>query len=55
MKLDELKKMIAEEFESYMKEDDVDVSVGADDVDAEMDKNPEDALEICAVEVLGRA
>ena len=36
MKLDELKKMIAEEFESYMKEDDVDVSVGADDVDAEM-------------------
>ena len=45
MKLDELKKMIAEEFESYMKEDDVDVSVGADDVDAEMDKNPEDALE----------
>lgn len=45
MKLDELKKMIAEEFESYMKEEDVDVSVGADDVDAEMDKNPEDALE----------
>ena len=45
MKLDELKKMIAEEFESYMKEDDVDVSVGADDVDAEVDKNPEDALE----------
>ena len=45
MKLDELKQMIAEEFESYMKEDDVDVSVGADDVDAEMDKNPEDALE----------
>ena len=45
MKLDELKKMIAEEFESYMKEDDVDVSVGADDVDAEMDKNPEEALE----------
>ena len=45
MKLDELKKMIAEESESYMKEDDVDVSVGADDVDAEMDKNPEDALE----------
>ena len=45
MKLDELKKMIAEEFESYMKEDNVDVSVGADDVDAEMDKNPEDALE----------
>ena len=45
MKLDELKKMIAEEFESYMKEDDVDVSVGAGDVDAEMDKNPEDALE----------
>ena len=45
MKLDELKKMIAEEFESYMKEDDVDVTVGDDDVDAEMDKNPEDALE----------
>ena len=45
MKLDELKKMIQEEFESYMKEDDVDVSVGAGDVDAEMDKNPEDALE----------
>lgn len=52
MKLDELKKMIAEEFESYMKEDDVDVSVGADDVD--MDDNmddmggeadPEEALE----------
>jgi len=55
MKLDELKKMIAEEFESYMKEDEVDVSVGADDVDmdAGMDmepgmgeeQNPEDALE----------
>ena len=45
MKLDELKKMIAEEFESYMKEDDVDVSVGADDVDAEMDKDPVEALE----------
>ena len=45
MKLDELKKMIAEEFESYMKEDDVDVSVGADDVDAEMDKEPAEALE----------
>ena len=45
MKLDELKKMIAEEFESYMKEDDVDVSVGADDVDAEMDKDPAEALE----------
>jgi len=47
--------MIAEEFESYMKEDEVDVSVGADDVDmdADMDmepgmgeeQNPEDALE----------
>jgi len=49
MKLDELKKMIAEEFESYMKEDDVDVSVGADDIDAEMgddmEQNPEEALE----------
>ena len=49
MKLDELKKMIAEELESYMKEDDVDVSVGADDVDAEMggdmEQNPEEALE----------
>ena len=45
MKLDELKKMIAEEFESYMKEEDVDVSVGADDVDAEMDKDPAEALE----------
>jgi len=55
MKLDELKKMIAEEFESYMKEDEVDVSVGADDVDmdADMDmepgmgeeQSPEDALE----------
>ena len=55
MKLDELKKMIAEEFESYMKEDEVDVSVGADDVDmdAGMDmepgmgeeQSPEDALE----------
>ena len=54
MKLDELKKMIAEEFESYMKEDEVDVSVGADDVDmdADMDmepgmgeeQSPEDAL-----------
>ena len=33
MKLDELKKMIAEEFESYMREDDVDVSVGDADVD----------------------
>ena len=39
MKLDELKKMISEEFESYMREDEdnVDVSVGADDVD--MDAN----------------
>ena len=45
MKLDELKKMIQEEFESYMKEEDVDVSVGADDVDAEMDKDPAEALE----------
>ena len=49
MKLDELKKMIQEEFESYMKEEDVDVSVGADDVDAEMggdgEKSPEEALE----------
>ena len=57
MKLDELKKMIAEEFESYMREDEdqLDVSVGADDVDmdADMDmepgmgeeQNPEDALE----------
>ena len=52
MKLDELKKMIAEEFESYMKEDDVDVSVGADDVDMDdkMDNmdgeaSPEEALE----------
>jgi len=55
MKLDELKKMIAEEFESYMKEDEVDVSVGDADVDmdADMDmepgmgeeQNPEDALE----------
>ena len=53
MKLDELKKMIAEEFESYMKEDEVDVSVGADDVDMDGDmepgmgeeQSPEDALE----------
>ena len=53
MKLDELKKMIAEEFESYMKEDEVDVSVGADDVDMDADmepgmgeeQSPEDALE----------
>ena len=53
MKLDELKKMIAEEFESYMKEDDVDVSVGADDVDMDADmepgmgeeQSPEEALE----------
>ena len=39
MKLDELKKMIAEEFESYMREDEdqVDVSVGADDVDMDAD------------------
>ena len=45
MKLDELKKMIAEEFESYMREDDVDVTVGDDDVDARMDKDPAEALE----------
>jgi len=53
MKLDELKKMIAEEFESYMKEDEVDVSVGADDVDLDGDlepgageeQGPEEALE----------
>ena len=45
MKLDELKKMIAEEFESYMKEEDVDVTVGDDDVDARMDKDPAEALE----------
>ena len=45
MKLDELKKMIAEEFESYMKEEDVDVTVGDDDVDAGMDKDPAEALE----------
>ena len=45
MKLDELKKMIAEEFESYMKEDDVDVTVGDDDVDATADKAPSEALE----------
>jgi len=39
MKLDELKKMISEEFESYMREDEdqVDVSVGADDVDMDAD------------------
>ena len=52
MKLDELKKMIQEEFESYMQETetdvneaDVDVTVGDDDVDATMDKKPEEALE----------
>ena len=57
MKLDELKKMISEEFESYMREDEdqLDVSVGDADVDmdADMDmepgmgeeQNPEDALE----------
>tara|TARA_B100002019_G_scaffold111490_1_gene95892 strand:+ start:188 stop:631 length:444 start_codon:yes stop_codon:yes gene_type:complete len=45
MKLDELKQMIAEEFESYMKEEDVDVTVGDDDVDARMDKDPAEALE----------
>ena len=52
MKLDELKKMIAEEFESYMKEDDVDVSVGDGDVDMdggmddmEGEASPEEALE----------
>ena len=45
MKLDELKKMIAEEFESYMKEEDVDVTVGDDDVDATADKDPSEALE----------
>ena len=55
MKLDELKKMIAEEFESYMKEDDVDVSVGDADVDLDapvdgemgddMEQSPEEALE----------
>ena len=39
MKLDELKKMIAEEFESYMREDEdqVDVSVGDADVDMDAD------------------
>ena len=39
MKLDELKKMISEEFESYMREDEdqVDVSVGVDDVDMDAD------------------
>jgi len=39
MKLDELKKMISEEFESYMREDEdqLDVSVGADDVDMDAD------------------
>ena len=39
MKLDEFKKMISEEFESYMREDEdqVDVSVGADDVDMDAD------------------
>ena len=45
MKLDELKQMIQEEFESYMKEEDVDVTVGDDDVDAGMDKDPAEALE----------
>ena len=45
MKLDELKKMIQEEFESYMKEADVDVTVGDDDVDATPDKDPQEALE----------
>ena len=52
MKLDELKKMIAEEFESYMREDDVDVSVGDADVDldapemdGDMEQSPEEALE----------
>ena len=57
MKLDELKKMIQEEFESYVKESetdvneteigeaDVDVTVGDDDVDAGEDKKPEEALE----------
>ncbi len=53
MKLDELKKMIAEEFESYMKEDDVDVSVGDADVDLDApvdgemgdeEANPEETL-----------
>jgi len=39
MKLDELKKMISEEFESYMREDEdnVDVSVGDADVDLDAD------------------
>ena len=53
MKLDELKKMIAEEFESYMREeeDQVDVTVGDADVDLddatgmEGEAGPEDALE----------
>ena len=53
MKLDELKKMISEEFESYMREDEVDVSVGADDVDMDAnmepgigeEQGPEEALE----------
>jgi hypothetical protein len=53
MKLDELKKMISEEFESYMREeeDGVDVSVGADDVDmddmgdmGEEEPSPEETL-----------
>ena len=43
MKLDELKKMIQEEFESYMKEADVDVTVGDDDIDATPDKDPQEA------------
>jgi hypothetical protein len=43
MKLDELKKMISEEFESYMREDEdqLDVSVGADDVDMDVDMGEE--------------
>ena len=53
MKLDELKKMIAEEFESYMREeeDQVDVTVGDADVDLddatgmEGEAGPEEALE----------
>ena len=53
MKLDELKKMIAEEFESYMKEDDGEGAGGAEDGDldgglvpgAGEEQSPEDALE----------
>ena len=44
MKLKELQDMIKEEFESYMREDDVDVSVGDADIDAVDDEMGEEEV-----------